>query len=209
MSAPPRLSQSERETLLQVAVDAIRIPLETRRALHVDAAQFTATLQRETATFVTLLLNGALRGCCGSVLPFEPLIESVARSAKAAAFGDARFEPLQAHELPQVELHVSLLSHPLPIHFRDETDLLAQLRPGTDGLILHFQSHQGVFLPAVWEYVPDRRDFLNRLKMKASLPPIWWSSAIRVQRFTVEEIYGRAADYLMQPLDATAGCSSS
>lgn len=198
MSDPPTLNPAERDTVLQVAANAIQTQQVTGRALQIDPAKHTPTLQRETATFVTLLRDGQLRGCCGSVLPVEPLVVNVARSATAAAFHDPRFEPLMPRELPQLELHVSLLSHSLPIHYQDESDLLSQLRPETDGLILHYRPLQGVFLPAVWEHVPGRREFLNQLKIKAGLPPIFWSSEIRVQRFTVEEIVGNAADYLNQ-----------
>ncbi|NQV28786.1 MAG: AmmeMemoRadiSam system protein A [Rhodopirellula sp.] len=196
MSDPPQVNRLERDTLLKIAVDAMLVPLKAGEILRVDGSQHSPALRQSVATFVTLLLNGNLHGCCGSVLPQESLIENVAHSAYAAAFCDGRFEPLEAHELPRLELHISLLSHPQPMHFDDEVDLLNQLRPEVDGLILNFQSHQGVFLPAVWEHIPDRHAFLNQLKIKAGLAPAFWSSAIRVQRFTVEEIEGRAADYL-------------
>jgi len=204
MSEPPTLNSAERDVVLQLASDSIRTQLATGHPLTINQAEYTPILQRETATFVTLLLDGQLRGCCGSVLPVEPLVVNVGRSASSAAFHDPRFESLMPNELPLLELHVSLLSHPLPIHYQDESDLLSQLRPDTDGLILRYLSLKGVFLPSVWKHISSRSEFLNQLKIKAGLPPIFWSSNIHVQRFTVEEIVGNAADYLNQ---AAAGHS--
>lgn len=200
MSDPPVLDPSQRATVLQVAVEAIRAGLGTGRPLQIDAAKYPEILQRETASFVTLFIDGKLRGCCGSVLPTEPLIVNVARSAASAAFRDPRFEPLMDRELPRLKLHVSLLSHPLPMHYQDENDLRSQIRPGIDGLILHFREHQGVLLPAVWKKVADPGEFLRQLKIKATLPPVFWSSEIRVQRFTVEEIVGYAAELTGQEI---------
>jgi len=77
------------------------------------------------------------------------------------------------------------------MRFRDEADLLAQLRPGVDGLILRAGAHQGTFLPSVWEQLPRREDFLAHLKVKAGLPPDYWSDDIQVWRYTTEEFSDR------------------
>ena len=72
------------------------------------------------------------------------------------------------------------------MRFDDEADLVAQLRPGVDGLILAAGKRRGVFLPQVWEQCADGRDFLAKLKRKAGLAPDFWSADITVQRYTTE-----------------------
>ena len=74
------------------------------------------------------------------------------------------------------------------MHFTSEEDLIRQLRPGMDGLILKDGFNRGTFLPSVWESLPQPRDFLQHLKLKAGLPPNHWSDTIKVDRYTAESI---------------------
>jgi hypothetical protein len=76
------------------------------------------------------------------------------------------------------------------LHFGSEEELLAQLRPGIDGLILQFRSYRATFLPAVWESLPDPYLFLTQLKLKAGLPLDFWSPELRAERYTTE-YFGR------------------
>jgi AmmeMemoRadiSam system protein A len=129
-----------------------------------------------------------LRGCIGTLQAFRPLVEDVAHNAYAAAFHDPRFPRLSAKEYAQLHYHISILSTPEPVKFKDEQDLLAQLRPGIDGLVLEEGLYRGTFLPQVWESLPEPKTFLRHLKQKAGLHPDYWSTTIKVQRYTVEEI---------------------
>jgi uncharacterized protein len=70
--------------------------------------------------------------------------------------------------------------------FTSEADLLAQIRPGIDGLILSDGQARGTFLPSVWDSLPEPRDFLNQLKRKAGMPADHWSDRVRVARYTTE-----------------------
>lgn len=139
------------------------------------------------ATFVTLHLEGDLRGCIGSTLAHRPLRDDVRHNARAAAFSDPRFTPLTRAEYPGIDLEVSLLTPPEPLPVQSEAEALFQLRPGRDGLILELGRHGATFLPQVWEALPDPRDFLVQLKRKAGLPAGFWSSEIRLSRYGVEK----------------------
>ena len=143
-------------------------------------------LQAPGATFVTLTENGALRGCIGSLEARRPLGEDVIANACAAAFEDPRFLPLTRAEWPQVRLEVSLLSPPEAISCRDEADLLDQLRPGVDGLILAEGGRRATFLPQVWEQLPEPHRFLDHLRAKAGLPAGYWSPHLRFWRYQVQ-----------------------
>jgi hypothetical protein len=76
------------------------------------------------------------------------------------------------------------------MQFRDESDLLAQMRPHLDGLVLEEPRTQqrGTFLPAVWGTLPSPRQFLAHLKEKAGLPADYWSPTLRVLRYTTQEV---------------------
>lgn len=122
------------------------------------------------ATFVTLTLEGELRGCIGSLRRTRALGVDVIANAIAAASQDPRFPPLDADEFAQVEVEMSLLSEPEFIDFADEADLLRQLRPFEDGLILFAGCRSATFLPQVWSQLPQPEMFLAALKRKAGMP---------------------------------------
>ena len=147
----------------------------------------TDWLEEPGATFVTLNLYGDLRGCIGSLEAHRPLIDDVCQNAVASAFRDPRFGPLSKAEFADVVIDVSLLSAPERIDFRDEQDALRKLAPGKDGVILEHGSHRATFLPQVWAQLPDPRQFLARLKMKAGLPEGFWSNDIRLSRYAVQK----------------------
>lgn len=140
------------------------------------------------AVFVTLHKNGELQGCIGSLYPRQAVIADIAENAKAAALDDARFSPLLPEELSSVKVSISLLTGYEKIDYRDEDDLLLQLRPNIDGVVIRDGNRQGLFLPSVWEQISDRRDFLNNLKLKAGMSPSFWSNDIQVYRFRTVEV---------------------
>jgi AMMECR1 domain-containing protein len=80
---------------------------------------------------------------------------------------------------------VSLLSAPKLLAFADHSDLIAQLRPGADGLILECGSAHSTFLPQVWEGLPDPEQFLAELKRKAGLSRELSTAKCRIQRYSV------------------------
>jgi AmmeMemoRadiSam system protein A len=115
-----------------------------------------------------------------------PLAEGVAHNAFDAAFADRRFRPFDASERSGLTLSVSILSHPRPLAFRSEVELAAALQPDVDGVILEADGRRGLFLPQVWAMIPDPREWLRQLKMKAGLAPDFWSPGVRAWRFRTE-----------------------
>ena len=138
------------------------------------------------AAFVTLKLNGQLRGCMGSVYPTKPLILDIIDNAKNAAFQDPRFEPLSIEELSALEVSVSILSSIERINFKDERDLLSKIYP--HGVIIAERDRRAVYLPVVWEQLPDRQVFLNSLKEKAGLSADYFSRTLEAYKFDAVEI---------------------
>lgn len=181
---------AQRATLLAAAARSIACGLVRGVPLALDPGAYPAPLRAIRATFVTLDLDSALRGCIGVLDAVRPLIEDVARNAFAAAFEDPRFLPLQADECPRSTIRISVLATPEPLAFASESALLSQLRPGQDGLILAERGRRSTFLPAVWAELPDPELFLEHLKRKAGLPGGYWSDTVQAWRYTAESFSG-------------------
>lgn len=133
-----------------------------------------AELDQELATFVTLKIDGKLRGCIGNLEPSGPLLGSLAQNARNAAFHDHRFSPLKVEEFDQIQVDISILTRPVKLQFSDGTDLLKKLRPGIDGVILKKGKARATFLPQVWKQLPQPRLFMEHLCQKAGLRRSAW-----------------------------------
>lgn len=145
-----------------------------------------SVLTQYGASFVTLKLNGILRGCIGSIFPTKPLILDIIDNAKNAAFYDSRFEPLTERELPYLEISISILSSIERIPFKDERDLLSKIYP--HGIIISDKGNRAVYLPEVWEQLPNREVFLNSLKEKAGLHPDYFSNTFEAYKFSTTAV---------------------
>jgi AmmeMemoRadiSam system protein B/AmmeMemoRadiSam system protein A len=189
-----RLAERDRQQLANVARKSIAIHLRQGRPPRVDLQGFSRPLQAIRASFVTLTLDGQLRGCIGSILPQQPLVTDVAMNACKAAFQDPRFRPLSQAEAARLEVSVSILSHPRPIAVQSEGALVEALHPEEDGVILEAkgpdgQTRRGLFLPHVWEQLRDPTQFVRHLKAKAGLNPNAWPSGARAWRFRTESFH--------------------
>jgi AmmeMemoRadiSam system protein B/AmmeMemoRadiSam system protein A len=142
-------------------------------------------LEAARPCFVSLHRGGALRGCIGALEARGPLFDELMRCARAAAAEDPRFDPLTRDELAGLDVEVSVLSPLEPLPAGDEAEALARLRPGVDGLLLEAAGRRATFIPAMWEELPDPRDFLSCLRRKAGLPDRWLPGT-RLWRFTAD-----------------------
>jgi AmmeMemoRadiSam system protein A len=163
--------------------------LQASAADRLSSALKDASFQVPRATFVTLTIQGQLRGCIGTLSPTDPLAESVRRNAVHAGFQDPRFAPLTVEELDQVRIEVSILTEPQPLHYSDAEDLVQKLRPHHDGVIIRQGFASATFLPQVWDQLPKTESFLDHLCLKAGLPRNAWKRSkldlaiYHVQRF--------------------------
>jgi AmmeMemoRadiSam system protein A len=176
-----------------VDADARLLPAIARTAiaealgLPADEQTLPHSLLEHGASFVTLHMQGRLRGCIGSLAARRPLAEDVRDNALAAAFHDFRFPPLTSPEFVDIDISVSVLGAAEPLSASSEADAVRQLIPGVDGVILDFNGQRGTFLPQVWQQLPDAEAFLVQLKRKAGLPMDFWHPDIRLSRYRVQE----------------------
>jgi uncharacterized protein len=182
------LNKECRHRLLELAKNSIQHGLQTGKPSKINVADYPPELKAPRATFVTLHKHHELRGCIGKLEAVRPLAEDIVENAFSAAFKDTRFPPLAADEYKDLEIHLSILTPAEPISFASEQDLLTQLKPGIDGLILQEGHRCATFLPSVWESLPNPELFLRNLKQKAGLAPDYWSGKIRIYRYHTEMI---------------------
>jgi AmmeMemoRadiSam system protein A len=193
-SADGRLDDAEAALLLDLADEAIVNGLRRRPPVVAELADLPPALHGARGVFVTLLVDGRLNGCIGSIDGDEPLGHAVGRLARSAAFADWRLPALRPGDYDSLVIEVSLLSPLEPVGAATRAELLDQLRPGTDGLVIEAGPRRGVFLPVVWEKVPDPDDFLDHLLDKAGIHLRSWPPTMQAWRFTVEKLSRRAGD---------------
>ena len=163
------LTLDEQRTLLELARETIQATTRRRDPPDIDLNGIPESLTRDGASFVTLTKHGALRGCIGSLEARRPLIVDVQENAISAATHDPRFPPVRARELDELQIEISVLSTPEPLSYAGANDLIAKLRPGTDGVVIERGWQRATFLPQVWEKLPDPHEFLQHLCLKAGL----------------------------------------
>jgi hypothetical protein len=178
-----RLEPQSRDFLLRTAATAIESGLTSREQPLPDPRGLPDELRREQASFVTLTIEGRLRGCCGTLEARQPLVTDVWRNAQASAFRDPRFDPLQSWEWVRADLEVSVLSPLERVVVDSEIELLHRLRPGVDGLVIAWRGMRATFLPKVWEQLREPREFVQHLKQKAGWQPDFWAADIEVWRY--------------------------
>ncbi|MEP0806667.1 MAG: AmmeMemoRadiSam system protein A [Chloroflexota bacterium] len=185
-----KLTAEEQKTLLRLAREAMEHAVRGEKLPPLDLSSLSPTLREPGASFVTLTIGGQLRGCIGALEAYQPLAEDVREHAIAAALQDPRFPPVREDELSKIQVEVSRLTRPLPLDYKDASDLLSKLRPGVDGVVLRDGFRRATFLPQVWEKIPNPAEFLDNLcyKMGAS-PDLWRRKRLDVLTYQVEEFH--------------------
>lgn len=183
-----QLTDDERTLLLQFARQAIQNAVCGEPTELLKIKSLPQRLREPGASFVTLTRHGKLRGCIGSIEPKYPLIEDVRKHAIAAALQDFRFPPIQPHELPGIKIEISRLTLPKDIIYNSSQELLKQIMPGVDGVIIIDGGRRATFLPQVWKKIPDKEIFLNHLCQKMGAPSdLWRHKLLTIQIYRVEK----------------------
>jgi len=165
------LTQEELSELVEVARRALREALLGEPFLYTPSSP---KLEEKAGAFVTLEKGGQLRGCIGYIEPIKPLWVAVRENAVNAALNDPRFPPVQPEELEELDIEVSVLTPPEPFPYTSPEELLKVLERERPGVILSYGGRRAVFLPQVWEEIPDPVEFLDHLSLKAGLSPMLW-----------------------------------
>jgi uncharacterized protein len=185
-----KLALEEQKMLLRLAREAMEHGVKGDDLPPLDEAALTPNLRAEGSSFITLTAHGQLRGCIGSLEPYQSLAADVREHAVAAALQDPRFPPVEAAELKGIQIEVSRLTSPVPLEYKDADDLLTKLHPSVDGIILRDGFQRATFLPQVWEKIPAPAEFLDNLCYKmGAKPDLWRRKHLDVLTYKVEEFH--------------------
>jgi len=184
------LNRAEQEILLKIAREALEKSVTGQPLPSVNLEALPPSLQEDGASFVTLTVQGRLRGCIGALQAYQPLAEDVQEHAVAAALQDPRFPNVTPEELPRISIEVSVLSPRTPLEYQNAQELLKKIRPGVDGVVLQDGLRKATFLPQVWEKLPDPELFLSQLCMKMGAPAdLWRKKPLDVYIYQVQEFH--------------------
>ena len=187
VSETEELKEEMGKYLLKVARQTIEQELFGLKKTEKREKDLPAIFHERRGTFVTLTIQGSLRGCIGHIVPRESLIEGISVNAINAAFRDPRFRPLTREEWKNVKIEISILTEPEPLSYSDADDLIRKLRPGVDGVIIKKGHHQATFLPQVWEQLPKKKEFLGHLCQKAGLEgDAWRKGGLEISTYQVQ-----------------------
>lgn len=175
----------ESEILFSLA----RRGIETEWGGTRDIATLSDEYWENGASFVTLRIAGALRGCIGSLMAHQPLWKDLESNAHSAAFRDPRFLPLTEREYGTVSIEISLLTPPESVTFSSEEELRGKIVPGRDGIILTSRGRRATFLPQVWDELPEFSRFFSHLFQKAGLGPVPDFCDCSIERYGVTKYH--------------------
>jgi AmmeMemoRadiSam system protein A len=208
----PSLGSREKRFLLEVARRALTAAVAAHQAsdnlppyAKIDSTESIDSLEpidspdsiEYGGTFVTLHRRGRLRGCIGQLGSHQTLVQAVAHSAKGAALEDPRFAPVPAHELPEIDIEISVLS--LLCDISPDS-----IQPGTHGLLVTRGAQRGLLLPQVASqfHWPAQR-FLEETCVKAGLDrDAWKDPATKIEGFTAD-VFSEAEIFARQPAGPT------
>lgn len=184
------LSELDKMLLLMIARKSIQMEMGIIGHEVIHPPVNSPRLVDNGASFVTLNIHGNLRGCVGSLEAFQPLYLDVKNHAIAAAFHDFRFPPLTEPEITSLIIEISVLSTPVKVSYSTIDDLLDQLVPRVDGVMMEFGSQRATFLPQVWDKLPEKDMFLSRLCHKIGLDQNYWKvNSPNIYVYQVEEFH--------------------
>lgn len=176
----PELDARERAWLLGLARDTIAAA--AAGAALPDRVPVSDVLIARAGVFVSLHIEGKLRGCIGQISASEALYRATVNAAVSAALHDPRFPPVTCAEVAGLEIEISVLSEMSEVE-AGEAERLVEI--GRHGLMIVAGHSRGLLLPQVASrYGWTAREFLEQTCWKAGLAPDAWRSGTRILMFT-------------------------
>lgn len=138
-----KFSSKEKDQLILLARDNIKSLLYDKKRISVNKETLPEVFKKPYGAFVTLKINGSLRGCIGKFISSDPLYEVVLESSQSSAFEDPRFSPLTREELPKTDIEITVLGPMKKISSIKEIVL------GRHGIYIKKDFRSGTMLPQV------------------------------------------------------------
>ncbi|ABZ75523.1 AMMECR1 domain protein [Shewanella halifaxensis HAW-EB4] len=180
-----KLSQSEKRQLLTIVRDTLIAAFYPDYVVKKQRQLDGGLEQLKLGCFVTLTLDGELKGCIGHIESDRPITELLPALATSSAFNDRRFPPLVESQLNSLRIELSLLSEMQGVEVNEQAELQRYLKGNSLGLVLSEGDRRAVFLPQVWQQLPEPKEFIEALKAKGGWDRDYWSSNMKVEVFSV------------------------
>ena len=182
------LDLEARRHLLGIAARSIRHGIVHGKACEVDLERLPPALREHRATFVTPGVEPPPARVHRQSPCDAPARRGTWRTTPMPRRSPTRgFRRSRRNDLEGLAIKISVLSPPVPMQVESQADLVAQLRPGVDGLILQDGEKRATFLPSVWIGIPEPERFVRQLARKADWPAGHWTETVRAWRYTTEE----------------------
>lgn len=165
--------EKDKEMLLKMSRDKLD-SLYNGKQFDINNYQISETMKKQEGCFVTLNIDGNLRGCIGYIMPRKELYKCVLDNTDNAALFDSRFTPVKKEEISKIKIEISVLSVPQKLSFSSSDELKSKLREGKDGVVLKNGNSESTYLPQVWEQLPDKENFLRSLCEKGGMDADCW-----------------------------------
>jgi len=183
-------TKEQKNIVLKIAKDAIKEAVLNKKIIDKESLiKKNPWLLDKGAVFITINEFNQLRGCIGSIIAHQSLIDDIIKNAKSAALNDPRFKPISEDELNNLEIEVSILTPPKELPYSNIADLKSKIRVGVDGVIINYNGYQATYLPSVWEQISSFEEFFGSLCLKAGLsanclslhPTVYTYEAIKIK----------------------------
>lgn len=171
-----------KEVLARAVVEGV---VQEGRVPMVDEKEVPREWRIKGACFVTLYIAGELHGCIGTIEARQPLYRDIIENAVGASTRDLRFEPINREQLKELTVEVSVLTPLKEYRPKSTAALKNYLKLEKPGLVIEKRGQRAVFLPQVWEQLPQAEQFLAQLCLKARLPADAWREGMQFKTFRV------------------------
>lgn len=134
--------KKEEDSFVNLARKTLESYVSNHRRIKKDDNLDEELLKNKAGVFVSLKLDGQLRGCIGTIAPTTGCIaDEIIQNAISAGTEDPRFYPVSEEELPRVVYSVDVLGKPEAIRSTEELD------PERYGVIVTKGTRRGLLLP--------------------------------------------------------------
>ena len=173
------LTISEKKELLKLSRETIIYYMENKK--YPEYTNLNKKFDESRGVFVTLHMDGALRGCIGHPLPVLSLYKSVMENSVSSAFEDPRFSSLSKDEINKIDIEISVLSIP------KEVNTYKDVKVGIDGIIISKGFNRGLLLPQVpVEQGWGLEEYISYGCLKAGLDKDQWREGVKIETFNAE-----------------------
>ena len=188
-------SKEERNVLFSIVKKTIQDGLDGKQKTYPKLSSYPEKWSQKVGVYITLNMGEKLRGCRGNQKPEKPFLHALVDASYDAAFNDKRFDNLSQQEFDSDDFNatISILGEMKEMKFKNEKDIISQMRPFEHGMLLtdtlpDGKRVRGLFLPSVWKKRPDSKNFWVGLKKKAKLKKDYWSDTLKVYTFDAEYV---------------------